>query len=284
MNKTTIRLTVLGLAILLAAGCASGKNASGGTGPSASAASPAPSPTASAAPIAAKVTRVIDGDTIEVAAGDKKETVRLILVDTPETKKPGTDVQPFGQEASDFTAQVLENRDVRLERDVSAIDQYGRSLYYVWLGDRMFNEMLLEKGLARVAVYPPDVKYEDEFRTVEQKAKDAGIGIWSVPGYVTDKGFDRTKRTPPPSPLPRVTIKPAEKPSAATVKPADAPKVPAATVKSAETPAAPEAPAPEVSYRNCTEAHAAGVYNLKRGEPGYRSALDRDNDGVACEK
>ena len=51
----------------------------------------------------------------------------------------------------------------------------------------MFNEMLLEKGLARVAVYPPDVKYVDRFREIEKEAKRKGVGIWSVENYALEE-------------------------------------------------------------------------------------------------
>lgn len=196
----------------------------------------------------ARVTRVIDGDTVEISLDSKKQTVRMILVDTPETKKPGTEVQPFGPEAAEFTKNMLENQDVRLERDVSTTDRYGRFLYYIWIGDRMFNELLLEKGLARVAVYPPDVKYVDQFRALQKQAQEGAIGIWSIENYATDKGYDSAAQ-PTPGPAGQPTGQPEQ----------------------------------EVYYSNCTEAREKGVSNILRGEPGYRAALDRDNDGIACE-
>jgi micrococcal nuclease len=54
----------------------------------------------------------------------------------------------------------------------------------------MVNEMLVAEGLARVAVYPPDVKYVDQLRATEKKAKSAKLGIWSIENYVTDRGYD----------------------------------------------------------------------------------------------
>ncbi|MFD1907245.1 thermonuclease family protein [Paenibacillus rhizoplanae] len=80
--------------------------------------------------------------------------MRLILIDTPETKP----VQPFGPEASAFTTKLLMDNTVRLEFDVSERDQYGRILAYAYVDDKMVNELLLEKGLARVAVFQPNVK------------------------------------------------------------------------------------------------------------------------------
>jgi micrococcal nuclease len=137
--------------------------------------------------IPAYVLRVVDGDTFEAIINGKEETVRLILVDTPETVHPSKPTEPFGPEASQFAKETLEGQDVRLELDVSERDQYGRVLAYVWIGDKMINEMLLEKGLARVAVFPPDVKYVDRFREIEKEAQRKGIGIWSVENYAIEE-------------------------------------------------------------------------------------------------
>ncbi|CAH0120425.1 SPbeta prophage-derived endonuclease YokF [Paenibacillus sp. CECT 9249] len=141
--------------------------------------------------IDAKIVRVVDGDTMEVSFQGKKEKLRLLLVDTPETVHPNKPVEPFGSEASQFAKETLEGQNVKLELDVSERDKYGRLLAYLWIGDRMFNEMLLEEGLARVAyVYPPNVKYVDRFREIQKEAQLAELGIWSIENYATDKGFD----------------------------------------------------------------------------------------------
>ncbi len=140
--------------------------------------------------IPTKVKRVVDGDTMEVSINGKTETVRLLLVDTPETKHPDKPVQPFGPEASAFAKETLLGKNVKIEIDVSERDKYGRLLVYLWIGDKMFNQMLLEKGLARVAyVYPPNVKYVDQYREVQKRAQQAGIGIWSIENYAQDNGF-----------------------------------------------------------------------------------------------
>ena len=131
--------------------------------------------------VEAKVIRVIDGDTMEVLVGDETETVRLLLVDTPETKHPNEAEQPYGQEASSFARKTLEGKHVKLELGKEERDKYGRLLAYVWIGEQMFNELLLEKGLARVAyIYPPNTKYVDKLRETEKKAQEAHIGIWSL--------------------------------------------------------------------------------------------------------
>ncbi|MFX3623399.1 MAG: thermonuclease family protein [Ectobacillus sp.] len=140
--------------------------------------------------ITAKVTYVPDGDTIKVKVNGKEETVRMILVDTPETVHPSKPVQPFGPQASNFTKQQLGGQTVGLEMDVQERDQYGRLLAYVWLGDTLYNAVLLEKGFARVAVFPPNTKYVDEFRHIQNIARQSKEGIWSIENYATDRGFN----------------------------------------------------------------------------------------------
>ncbi|WP_404409372.1 thermonuclease family protein [Jeotgalibacillus malaysiensis] len=131
------------------------------------------------------VTYVVDGDTLDVRLDDGSvERVRLLLIDTPETKHPMVGVEPFGPEASEFTLQLV-GETVELELDAAERDRYGRLLAYVWHDSEMFNKKLLEEGLARVAVYPPNTKYVDEFRAIEDEAKNNERGIWSEENYQT---------------------------------------------------------------------------------------------------
>ncbi|MEK3988563.1 thermonuclease family protein [Robertmurraya sp. FSL R5-0851] len=139
--------------------------------------------------ISANVTNVVDGDTIDVMINNKEERVRLLLIDTPETKHPSKPVQPYGPEASEFTKKALLGKQVKLEKDISERDRYGRILAYVWLDGKMHNEALIEKGLARVATFPPDIKYVDPFLDLQQQAQINGIGIWSLENYVKENGF-----------------------------------------------------------------------------------------------
>ncbi|WP_052360720.1 thermonuclease family protein [Oceanobacillus manasiensis] len=140
--------------------------------------------------IAAKVSRVVDGDTVKVIYNGKEETVRLLLVDTPETKHPSKPVQPLGPEASSFAKEVLEGEQVGLEFDGPKRDKYDRLLAYLWVDGVMFNQMLLEQGLARLAyVYDPPYNHFEAYMKAQNKAKEEGLGIWSRDGYVTDEGF-----------------------------------------------------------------------------------------------
>lgn len=141
---------------------------------------------------AATFVRVVDGDTLIANIDGKEEYVRLILVDTPETKHLKQPVQPYGPEASAFMENMYKPSDpIQLEYGPEKRDIYNRILAYVYSEDgEMFNKLLLKKGLARVAVYPPNDKYVDEFRELEQKAKKQKIGIWSIDGYVTEDDFN----------------------------------------------------------------------------------------------
>lgn len=130
-----------------------------------------------------KVTKIIDGDTI-VIEGDKK--VRYIGVDTPETKHPIKKVECFGKEASEKNKKLVMDKYVRLEKDVSETDKYGRLLRYVWVMESkdatreglFVNEYLVKEGYALPATFPPDVKYADVFLKASQEARELKKGLW----------------------------------------------------------------------------------------------------------
>lgn len=140
--------------------------------------------------IKATVIKHTDGDTFAVNLNNKEEKVRLVLVDTPETVHPTKPEQPFGKEASEYTKNFIEGKEVSLEFDAQERDRYGRLLAYVYVDGIMLNQALLENGLARVAVYPPNTKYLDEFKEIEVYAKNEGLGIWSIENYATDGGYE----------------------------------------------------------------------------------------------
>jgi micrococcal nuclease len=127
----------------------------------------------------ATVTRVVDGDTVEISPPvEGLSTVRLIGVDTPETHGA---TQPYGPEASDFTRRYLEGKEVSLELDVEKVDPYGRLLAYVYLPKgEMFNEVLVEEGYAQVATFPPNVKYQERFLEAQREAREANRGLWGL--------------------------------------------------------------------------------------------------------
>jgi micrococcal nuclease len=170
------------VALLALTGCSTSEpteTVTGQTGPTKDLTGPpAGEPVAIGEP--ANVTRVIDGDTIEVALDNEIVTVRLIGIDTPETVHPTEPVGCFGPAASRFTTSALEGRPVRLEFDVERLDQYGRTLAYVWLGDELFNETLVREGYAVVDTFPPNVKYVEKFTAGQQDAQSHERGLWGA--------------------------------------------------------------------------------------------------------
>lgn len=140
-------------------------------------------PTAGAAPAGleeAWVTKVVDGDTIDVLVEGRELRVRYTGIDTPETVDPRQPVECFGREASERNRQLVEGRSVGLERDVSEADQFDRLLRYVWVDDQMVNATLVEEGYATATTFPPDVKYADLFASLQRQAREAGRGLWSA--------------------------------------------------------------------------------------------------------
>lgn len=128
----------------------------------------------------AYVTRVVDGDTIEVLLDGSEEDVRYIGVDTPETVKPDSPVECFGPQASGFNHRLVEGERVRLVFDEERRDVYGRLLAYVYLGDRLVSSELLRRGLARTLNIPPNDRFAGRFKRLEIAAARAGRGLWGA--------------------------------------------------------------------------------------------------------
>jgi micrococcal nuclease len=126
------------------------------------------------------VTRVVDGDTVEVQLGEEIEDVRYIGVDTPETVKPGEPVECFGTQASNFNHRLVEGRQVRLVFDAERRDQYGRLLAYVYLGDRFVSAELVRRGLARTLNIPPNDRFAERLKRLEITAARRGRGLWGA--------------------------------------------------------------------------------------------------------
>jgi micrococcal nuclease len=132
------------------------------------------------APGPVRVAQVVDGDTIEVTVDGRREIVRLLGVDTPETVHPGRPVECFGPEASAFTHSRLLGRTVRLTFDRVRRDPYGRLLAYVEVDGRRFNDVLLAGGYATVLVIPPNGAHGRTMLERELEARRAGRGLWGV--------------------------------------------------------------------------------------------------------
>ncbi len=131
--------------------------------------------------ISAQVVGVTDADTIRVRMPDgSAEQVRLVGIDSPETRHPSKPVQCFGREASARTSELAMGKTAELELDVEHRDRYGRLLAYVWIDQQMLNLQLAAEGYAVQATYPPNVRYVEEFRMAIASARDQGLGLWSA--------------------------------------------------------------------------------------------------------
>lgn len=127
-----------------------------------------------------KVIRIVDGDTIVVDYNGSEEKVRLIGVDTPESVHPNESKNTEeGIETSNYTKERLNGKTVELELDVQERDKYGRILAYVYIDGEMYNKELLRLGYAKLATYPPNVKYVDEFTKIQKEARENKVGLWS---------------------------------------------------------------------------------------------------------
>ena len=126
------------------------------------------------------ITRFVDGDTITIDMNGKKETVRMIGVDTPETHKPNTPVQCYGPAAAAYTKNIIGTNKVRLESDQQSTDRdrYKRLLRYVYLPDgRLIQEELIKNGYGFAYTQFPFTK-SDSFEQAQADAKNANKGLW----------------------------------------------------------------------------------------------------------
>lgn len=117
------------------------------------------------------VDKVIDGDTIKLSTG---EIVRYIGIDAPELRLG----ECFSTESTEFNRNLVEGRMVKLVKDKSDIDVYGRKLRYIYVGEIFVNEHLVSGGYARSASYLPDVAYQGKLAESEIIAIEGGKGMW----------------------------------------------------------------------------------------------------------
>jgi len=127
-------------------------------------------------PTDAKVDRVIDGDTIVLATGEK---IRYLLVDAPETTNGHDDC--FGTNAAQFNSDLVLGKMITLDYDVQCTDMYGRLLAYVSVGGQEVNSLLVQRGYACVLHIPPDGDARaDEFKMYQADAKANLRGLWGA--------------------------------------------------------------------------------------------------------
>lgn len=127
---------------------------------------------------APSVTRVIDGDTIDVSIAGTLYRVRYTGIDTPELDDIDNERYALAQEATRYNRELVEGKTIRIEKDTSETDRYGRLLRYVYVDDVFVNAELVRKGLAWSKAYEPDTKYQGIIEEAEMEARYDKIGIW----------------------------------------------------------------------------------------------------------
>lgn len=127
------------------------------------------------------VSKVIDGDTIEL---DNGQRVRYLGLDAPETRKRQRETwvyapEPYAEAAMEFNRKLVDGKQVRLEFDVQKKDKYDRLLVYCFVGDVFVNAELLKNGYALLYTSAPNVKYVDILVKMQQDARQNNRGLWA---------------------------------------------------------------------------------------------------------
>lgn len=203
-----------------------------------------------------KVIRVVDGDTVVARVDGKEQSIRLIGIDTPEST---TQNECYGSEATAAAKKFLNGKWIKMTSDNTQdkVDRYGRLLRYIKTGDTSdIGLRLIKAGYAYEYTYSNPYSRQASYKYHERMAKSKDKGLWpeSTCSGQRNKPVPAPVSTPAPAPSPAPTPAPAPQPTPSSAY-----------------------------YANCTAARNAGVAPIYAGQPGYRSALDRDGDGVACE-
>lgn len=214
-----------------------------------------------------RVTGIVDGDTIKAIVSGKEEVIRIIGIDAPEATSVD---ECYGPESTAKAKEFLGGKWIQLEADPSQADRdkYGRLLRFVWFDSGTdFGRRMIEEGYAYEYTYEKAYIYQSLYKSTQQVAENSQQGLWGPntcqgrrvkpQPASTNTQQNNTTQNPSPTPTPTQTQTTATQ-----------------TATPAET---------STYYKNCTEARNAGVAPIYEGDPGYRSALDRDRDGVACE-
>ena len=136
-----------------------------------------------------ELVEVKDGDTIKVLKDEEEYSVRLIGIDSPELykNKDGEWIEvnePFSKEAKIFLENLLKNKQLWLEYDITKKDKYGRELAYLWVKGKkdkekiFINSQMLSNGFAVLMTIPPNVKYVDRLKKAQNEAKKKKLNLW----------------------------------------------------------------------------------------------------------
>ena len=137
---------------------------------------PPPPPSTTQTQDSCRVSLIADGDTFDCIGVGR---VRFIGIDAPEMGQT-----PFGAQARAELSRIMPvGTTVRLTRDISDRDVYGRRLAYVWQDAVLMNEMLVNRGFALSARYPPDTAKIAALRAAEAHARSTNAGLWATGGF-----------------------------------------------------------------------------------------------------
>ncbi len=140
-----------------------------------------------------KVLSIVDGDTVKVIYHQKRESIRLIGIDTPESKPNKKAMKDARRTRSDLDAMIAQGKKAKsfvkglvkpgdylsIEFDVRTRDKYGRLLAYLYLPDgKMLNEEIVKAGYAQLMTIPPNVKYQGRFSRAYREARENRRGLW----------------------------------------------------------------------------------------------------------
>lgn len=211
------------------------------------------------------VIRVVDGDTFHVNVGGRDTTVRIIGIDTPETKDPRKPVQCFGRQASNKAHQLLDGKSVYLVADPTqdSIDKYGRRLGYVTVSGFDYGKWMISHGYAHEYTYDLPYQRQAAYKAAQRYADAHNLGFWSPStcGGNTTQGVDKPKPKPAPAPAKKQPPTSGGGGGGATEDGID---------------------------KDCgdfdTHNGAQNYFKSQGGSPSNNvDRLDRDGDGIACE-
>lgn len=145
----------------------------------------------------------VDGDTANFLLNGEKIKFRFLAIDTPESVKENTPVQPFGKEASEFTCEKLTNaKEIFIEYDKKSdkTDKYERNLGWIWVDGELLEQDLIRNGLASVSYVYDDYLYIENLCYVQSKAMNDKVGIWSLEdaeeGYCSKVDYSKSYEVP----------------------------------------------------------------------------------------
>lgn len=216
-----------------------------------------------------KITKVIDGDTIDVTIKGVNTRVRLIGIDTPESVDPRKPVECLSKEASNFTKQILDGKFVYLEDDDSQgnKDKYNRLLRYVFLEDGTHvNKAVIESGYAHEYTYDLPYKYQKEFKQAQKEAQENKKGLWADNACISPSPSKKITLIPTNTAIPKQESVPQY------IAPTDPPALPVNTNSGGYACNC----AKTCGAMSCDEAY----FQLQ--QCGC-SARDGDSDGIPCE-